>query len=538
VKVAAPLIGAALWVALTVAPPVAGADEAASLFDPASVVEIDLELPADSRDALALDPAEYVDATFTLSGPGIDYGPVAIGARLKGSASFRRLSGKAAFKLKFGHTVKGQRFLGLKTLTLNNMVQDPSMVHELLAYEAFRAVGVAAPRTGYAYLRVNGDDYGVYLNIETPDDVFLSRWFPSTGHLYEAEVADLVPADAERFAVDEGDESDLADLEGLIAAVNDPADGWTERVAPLADLEEITRMWAVEKYIGHRDGYVGNRNNYYLHSDTAGRFSMLPWGTDQSWIWGWRLPFGTDAALGRMFHRCLADSTCEAMYRVALDDVRATVAALDLEELATSTAEMLRPWQIADPRREQSLARIDEVVVETLAFLRARPLDTNWSFPLPEDGSDPGPAPPVVATPPESSAVTSLGPRIRAMADRVRTLVRRQGLRGLANGFSHLHAADRAGIVIEEVFAPARVLVARGAKRFSGPGRGRIYIRPTGAARRTLRGKTALELTVRITFDPAGRERPIRRSTVARVKCLCLNGAADGRARALESISP
>ena len=87
---------------------------------------------------------------------------------------------KAAFKLKLAHTVKGQRFLGLKTLTLNNMVQDPSMVHELLAYEAFRAVGIPAPRTGYAFVRVNGADYGVYLNVETLDDVSLPRWFSST----------------------------------------------------------------------------------------------------------------------------------------------------------------------------------------------------------------------------------------------------------------------------------------------------------------------------------------------------------------------
>ena len=42
-----------------------------------------------------------------------------------------------------------------------------------------------ASRTGYAYVRVNGSDYGVYLNVETLDDVSLPRWFASTGHLYE-----------------------------------------------------------------------------------------------------------------------------------------------------------------------------------------------------------------------------------------------------------------------------------------------------------------------------------------------------------------
>ena len=34
--------------------------------------------------------------------------------------------------------MSGQRFFGLKNLTLNNMIQDPSMVHETFAYGAFR----------------------------------------------------------------------------------------------------------------------------------------------------------------------------------------------------------------------------------------------------------------------------------------------------------------------------------------------------------------------------------------------------------------
>ena len=59
---------------------------------------------------------------------------------------------------------------------------------------------------------------------------------------------------------------------------------------PTADLAEMTRMWAVEKYIDHWDGYSGHAvpgfrpNNYYLYSDPSGRFQMLPWGADQAWI--------------------------------------------------------------------------------------------------------------------------------------------------------------------------------------------------------------------------------------------------------------
>ena len=96
-------------------------------------------------------PTEYYDATFSLTTAGGTYGPLAVGVRLKGGlGSFRPLAGKAAFKVKFNHSVAGQRFLGLKKLTLNNMVQDKSMIHETLAYapserSACRRRGRATP---------------------------------------------------------------------------------------------------------------------------------------------------------------------------------------------------------------------------------------------------------------------------------------------------------------------------------------------------------------------------------------------------------
>ena len=175
----------------TASPPV---DAAGWLFDPSSVVEIDLSIPPDSRAALALDPDEYQDGTFSLSAAGGSYGPLDVGVRLKGNTSFRPLTGKAAFKISFPHAVPGQRFLGLKHLTLNNMVQDASMMHERLAYELFRAAGIAAPRTGYAYVRVDGDDYGLYLDVETPDELMLRRWFATTKHLYEGNAVTSAPA--------------------------------------------------------------------------------------------------------------------------------------------------------------------------------------------------------------------------------------------------------------------------------------------------------------------------------------------------------
>lgn len=371
------------------------ADEATPMYARGALVVVDLTLPPASVEALGEEPEEYQPGTFSLAftdgspdGVGPASTPIEVGVRLKGGlGSFRTLAAKAAFKLKINQ-VKGQKFLGLKKMTLNNMVQDPSMIHEALSYELFRAAGVPAPRTGYAYVRVNGDDYGLYLNIETFDDVALERWFgpfDDPQHLYEGEYGtDLMPGGAGAFEVDEGDGDDRSDLEALIAALADEDAPFTERVSGLANLEEMTRMWAVEKYIGHWDGYSGGHgpllpNNFYLYSSASGEFQMLPWGTDNTWD----EPLEFDGEGGVLFNRCLADSECRALYREALVAVGQAAAGLELDSIAREAAELLAPWQqLAPAREEHDLEEIQLAVDEVREFIATRPEELNaWLDP-------------------------------------------------------------------------------------------------------------------------------------------------------------
>lgn len=383
------------------------ADEAAQIYDPSTVDAIELTLPKASEEELEAHPTEnYVEGFLTISAtegsPGSEQGPplvsgLKVGIRLKGNegGSFRDLKeGKAAFKIKCNF-VKGVKCLGLKKMTLNNMVQDPSMVHETLAYAAFRAAGVPASRTGYAYVKVNGKDFGVYLDLETLDDVSLKRIFGSfdekTQHLYEGEGGhDVKPGEATKFEVDEGSEEDIGDLEDLIEAVNgEPGEGesWSEHVAPNADLAEMTKMWAVEKYIDHWDGYSGHAeaglrpNNYYLFSEPSGRFQMLPWGADQTWIPTEGVPnreVTFDGEGGVLFDKCLEDKACFRLYWEALKSVTVEIAALGPQALAESTAAMLAPWQaeeIAHGRSEYDVTDIEEGpygVEETIEFIEGR----------------------------------------------------------------------------------------------------------------------------------------------------------------------
>jgi hypothetical protein len=530
----APLLLALALLALAAGPSAVLAAEEDFLYDPATVNVIEMTLPPAGIAGLEEEPFEYqaggtVVVTPTDGSPGGAGAPSKtfenVEIKLKGKplGSFEDLGHKAAFKLKFK---KAEPFFGLRKLTLNNMTQDPSMIHESLAYTAFRAAGVPASRAGYAYVRLNGENFGLHLNLESLDTVSLPKIFGSAfddeaQHLYEANEygADFYPGKESRFEVDEGAD-DTSDLTALIAAVDAAAaDPLPPSLSNLVDLDEMTRMWAVEKYIGHWDGYAGEGilgqedfnlhrpNNYYLYSDLSGRFSMLPWGADQTW--DSRLEF--DGQDGRLFDLCLEDDACAGMFSAAVANALEQVGGLDLEARAAATEAMLRPWQALEeaPRKPYGAAAIAAAVDDTCDFIRERPSEAAaWlgaPSPFAPERSDcpPPPQPPtspstiVVPTHGEPSAATpGLGPpspsfrplRIVKLVDRVR-----------------LHfGADRAGqalLVGRARIAGERRTVCRDEARGLGAGALTLVCRLSGAARERLR-RHALPISLHATFAP------------------------------------
>jgi hypothetical protein len=334
---------------------VEGTDSASVMFNPLKVLNMDFDLPQSSIDNLWIDPETYQPATLTYTKPdGSRVGPFNITFRLKGGwGSWRDLNAKAAFKIKIPSAARSNIY-GLKKLTLNNMVQDPSFLHEALAYRLFRNVGIAAPRVGYSWVTLNGTTYGLYANVETPDDLMLGRWFESTQHLYEgAYWADLWPGYESYFEVDEGDEDDRSDLTNLINVNQLEGEAWFNAIQDVADLNQFVTMWAVETYIGHWDGYsYVIKNNYYLHSDDTGKFSMLPWGTDQTW--DAYLPYHDTYDRALMFYRCISYLPCRGLYDQAITRVVSSAKSLRLTVMLNRIKLVVNPYVDLDPRKEVS----------------------------------------------------------------------------------------------------------------------------------------------------------------------------------------
>jgi hypothetical protein len=285
----------------------------ARLFGGREIVPVAIEIDDAGMVVLRNDPrSDWIPARITVDGKDFPR----VGLKLKGGrGSFRGIDQKAAFKIDLDRFDDDANLYGLRKLTFNNMIQDPTKMRERLASLAFADFGLPAARVGYAEITVNGQPYGLYAHVETLDEVFLKRHFPDGDHgnLYEgADDQDLVMRFLDAFDQDAGEDESRDDLRHLIETLNaaTPAT-FEEQVGAVVDLDQIRRFFAAEILTGHWDGYAQLRNNYYVYrrSDT-GRFVFLPWGTDQAW------QRTTDAfrGPGRLFRLCADWAVCRVPY--------------------------------------------------------------------------------------------------------------------------------------------------------------------------------------------------------------------------------
>ena len=205
-----------------------------------------------------------------------------VGVRKKGFVGSQS-STKPSLKLRFDKYVDGQSLPGdMSRMTLNNSVQDPSMVNTCLSYLVFAAAGNPAPRCNFATVSVNGADLGLYVHVEEFKAPFLSHHFGNAdGNLYEGTVSDFTLEFRGTFEKKTNEDADdWSDIDAVVAALSDPSDAGLTALESIVDLDRFLSFWATEVLVGHWDGYAGDRNNYWFYRVPGGRFVFLPWGTD------------------------------------------------------------------------------------------------------------------------------------------------------------------------------------------------------------------------------------------------------------------
>ena len=358
-----------------------GARSSDAYFALDRVLDISIEIAVEDWDTLRHQTRTFEDlfaeiAEYELSRPFADiytWFPATVtvdgethtevGVRKKGFIGSQSDT-KPALKLRYDRYVDGQSLGGvMQRMTLNNSVQDPSMINTCLTYGVFAAAGTPASRCNFATVSVNGKDLGLYVHVEEIKAPFLARYFATTeGNLYEGTVSDFTPEF--RGTIEKKtneDAGDWSDVDAVVAALQDPSDaGWAD-LSRLVDLDAFVTFWATEVLVGHWDGYAGNRNNYWFYRNLDGPFVFIPWGTDDTFhLKDDPNPFDTVSdpppsvlALTAIPNRLYNDSYWRAQYVERLKHLLETV--WDEEALLASVEEMaaiVQEHALAEDRAE------------------------------------------------------------------------------------------------------------------------------------------------------------------------------------------
>ena len=382
--------------------PDAEVDPSDELFRPDHLLEVTVTMAAadwermrNQPDTLGL-PHETCNTQATeepyttfhadLAVDGVTYADV--GIRKKGG--FGSIStARPGIKIDVHEYVDAQRIFGIKHLTLNNNEQDPTRISQCLGYQLFATAGLPASRCNFAHVTVNGEDLGVYSNVETIKDNFLRRNFgDDTGHLYESGGDFSAGAVGGFQPKNQPAPADCSDLNAVVDALAAPDDQLAARVGAVVDLAEFDRYWAMEVLTDHWDGYANNRNNFYFYRDPASnQMKFIPWGIDALFQGRPRTTRPHSVyACGAMPWRLYDAPATRAMYLAALRDVLATVwdeAAIGAE--ITRMQNLLQPLEGSDfaeriqPVRDFVTTRRAELQAELAAG------DPVWPYPAGEE---------------------------------------------------------------------------------------------------------------------------------------------------------
>lgn len=297
-----------------------------------------------------------------------------IGFRLRGNTS--RYSQKKSFKVSFNTFISGRKYHGVEKLNLNGEHNDPSITRAKLCWNIFRESNIVSPRSSHTEVYINGNYHGLYINVEHIDEEFVKTYFGNNdGNLYKCLwPADLTyrGSDPDLYKFTSGDrrtyelkineeEDDYSDLAEFIDILNNtPIAQLPCELEKVFNVQDYLKIAAIDVLTANWDGYIYNKNNFYLYRNTAtGLFEYIPYDVDNTFGIDW---FGIDWASRDiynwahsseprpLFTRLMQVAEYKAQYTYYLKQAIAEVTGKQsLMDYMFAVREQIRPYVADDP---------------------------------------------------------------------------------------------------------------------------------------------------------------------------------------------
>ena len=291
-----------------------------------------------------------------------------VGLRYKGNASYMASarSLKRSLKLELDHyDDNAAKFHGERKLNLNSGVMDPTKNREALAFAAYRAAGVPAPRTAYAEVtltvpgKYDNEYLGLFTVIEQVDKTFLKDRFGSgKGLLMKPErlrAFDYLGDTWDPYKARYQPKRDPTPIEAkkvieFAKLLNQGSDEqFAKEIGSYVDIDEFLRFLASTAMLSNLDSFLTMGHNFYIYLNPVNdKFIFLPWDMDLS-LAGFPMGGTTEqqmdlslahpyAGQNKLVDRLLAIHAVNEKYQAVLKDLAA--GAFSKERLLADTEVM------------------------------------------------------------------------------------------------------------------------------------------------------------------------------------------------------
>jgi hypothetical protein len=173
--------------------------------------------------------------------------------------------------ISFDQTNPNGKFHGVSKLVFDMPRSDWTFLHERIANNWWRKIGVMAPCSNSGQLFVNGSYYGLYVVEEHVGHGLVKAFYPTNpdGNLFKGGVEP-----------DQNNSSpDTTRLQAFWAATN------VNAMIPIVDLDGSVLEWAGDALLNNGDGYYGGSHNFYTYDQGSRGYVWLPTDDDSTLDW-------------------------------------------------------------------------------------------------------------------------------------------------------------------------------------------------------------------------------------------------------------
>jgi hypothetical protein len=261
-----------------------------SLYDPKTLRTLFLEFEnADWEKELADFYGTDVEVPTKLIVDGKKYD--GIGVHFRGMSSFMMVpeGRKRSLNLAIDLLNKDQRLAGYRTLNLLNSNGDPTFLRAVLFLEIARSY-IPAPKANFARVVINGESWGVYVNLQQFNTDFVKEWFGTTegarwkvpgspgGRGGLAYIGEDVAAYKRLYEIKSKDNAkSWAALINLCKVLHEtPSEKLEAAISPILDIDGVLKFLALDKALINTDGYWTRASDYNIYLDVKGKFHLIP----------------------------------------------------------------------------------------------------------------------------------------------------------------------------------------------------------------------------------------------------------------------